>query len=248
MTRRWRGGWGRGAGPAAALVGRDPGRAGGGCAAGRVGVAAGVRHFAGRAGKNKERALACRMATTWTSPSVGQCRSGPAPVDRSGNPATPLESPLPAEQDQVVSREKPPRLSRGSLPADSTFSPAEAADFWSPAANSGLVGCLSSVQRRLRLGYSPLTDAQQIPDKPRHPWCPRIAVGLLPDRPGAALTLPGPCSGSRGEPSRLNGASAWCARRAAPESVAVGCSMLGSAMVLSLVLYLDPLPWRSPPP
>jgi aryl-alcohol dehydrogenase-like predicted oxidoreductase len=36
------------------------------------------------------------------------------------------------------------------------------------AANSGLVGCLSSVQRRLRLGSSPLTETQQIPDKPRH--------------------------------------------------------------------------------
>ena len=34
----------------------------------------------------------------------------------------------------------------------------------------------------LTTGWSPLTEAQQIPDKPRNLWCSVRVVGLLPDR------------------------------------------------------------------
>lgn len=146
----------------------------------------------GAAAESKRRALACRMATTWTSPSVGQCRSGPAPVFEAETPRLLLESPrLQEERDRVFLREKPPRPPRGSNPAAGSCAPPRASverRCFSGAANSGLVGCLSSAQSSSSTGVFTLDRVSADPRQAQTSLVPDFAVGLLPDRPRGGET------------------------------------------------------------
>jgi len=82
-----------------------------------------------------------------------------------------------------------------------------------------------------------LTESQQIPDKPRHPWCLTSLSVCFRTAFSGGETLGCVVPEVRGVPSRLNGAGAGCARRTAPEFV----SLLGSdPMMLCLMLSGGP--------
>ncbi len=137
------------------------------------------------------------------------------------NPATPLGE-LPASRRSlslVPFREKPPRLSRGSILG---------------AANSGLVGCSKSdsivaFDRVHTLDHSPAN-----PDKPRNPGASSsLSVCNIPAAACSCRTIPGGAVSTE----RCAG---WLRETGSP-----GMSLL--CCVRALMLCLVSL-WRSPPP
>ena len=151
------------------------------------------------------------MTTTWTSPSAGQCRSGPAPLSKPRDSSRNLPA-LSGCTTGGVSGEKPPRLPRGSsADCDSVrlARPTRARCIRCCKLRASRVP-IERCDRRFRPGFLPSTAHQQTPTSPETLGAPSsLSVCNIP---GAASRRT-----SRGEPTRLNGALAGCASRATPE-------------------------------